>query len=136
MAAMLTDDKGEVLRTYGERFPLCAAIRAKESASTYVCGQTNTVMLQIARRSLEPVVDLCEAGLFRVVLPIIRNEDLVGQIAACGRAPDDEEFDPFLAAQALEVSEDEILELFKDTPPCSEDEIEAVAQRLFREIGQ
>jgi ligand-binding sensor protein len=135
MAVLLTDDKGEVVRESGERFPLCTAIRNNDGAATFICSQTNTAMLQTVRAELQPVIDICEAGLYRVVVPIVRDGSLVGQVAACGLAPEDEEFDPFLVARVLEIDEDEVVELFGDTRPGSEEEIMAAARALFDELG-
>ena len=136
MAVLLTDEKGAVLRSHGERFPLCAAVRGHDEAMTFICSQSNTVMLQVARKTMRPVVDLCEAGLFRVVLPIIRDGALIGQIATCGLAPEDEEFEPFLVAQMLGINEEEVTDLFEHTPTVSEEKIEALAADYHRRLAQ
>ncbi len=135
MAVALTDASGAILRESGKRFPLCAKIRENDTALSFICSQTNTAMLQTVRTTLAPEIDLCEAGLVRVVIPIVREGALVGQIAACGKASQDEEFDPFLAAQTLEVDEEEVLGYFEGTPTCTADDMKAAAKRLFDELS-
>ena len=136
MTAVLTDATGAILREHGDRFRLCTAIREHDGALAFICSQTASAMLQELRSSLQPMIDLCEAGLVRVVVPVVRDGELVGQIGACGLASADEEFDPFLVAQTLEVDEEPVMELFRDTPTRPTAELERAAQRLFRELAE
>ncbi len=135
MAACLSNGKGEVLFCRGERFPLCAAIKGTPTAATYICGQTNTAMLAVVKRTLRPAIDLCEAGLLRMVIPIVRDGALVGQVFACGLAAEGEELDPFMVAKQLGVGEERVTELASATRAISEAELTPVADRFFRELN-
>jgi ligand-binding sensor protein len=135
MTAMLTDDEGSPLLVRGERYPLCAAVRAEPEASTFVCSQINTAMLAAIRNTLRPEVDQCDLGLLRIVVPIVRDGAVIGQIAACGLRAEDEEPDAFLAAKQLGRSEDEVASLAESTPGGSEEELLAAGQRLFEELS-
>jgi ligand-binding sensor protein len=134
MTACLTDDKGGLLQCRGDRPPLCKAIRDKPQALTFICSQTNSAMLAEAKVTLRPQIDLCEAGLLRVVVPLIHDGVLVGQIAACGLAPLDQELDSFLIGKQLGLSEEQVLELARATPRASEEALRSPVDRLFWQL--
>lgn len=134
MAASLTDPVGKMLQVRGDRYPLCAAIRANEQSLTFVCSQTNTVMLAEVKVTLEPTVDECEVGLIRLVVPLVREGELVGQITACGSIADPEDADVFLLSKQLNVDEQEAQRLLEKTPGLSVDRAQEAAERLFAEL--
>jgi ligand-binding sensor protein len=135
MTTCLTDDTGNQPLCHFDRFPLCALIRANQTATTFICSQTNTAMLAVVKKTLQPEIDLCEAGLIRLVVPLVRDGRLVGQVFACGLATKDEELDPFPIAKQLGVPEEQVVELAKSTPFGSEEELQQLADRLFRELN-
>ncbi len=65
-------------------------------------------MLEEAKRVLRPIIDYCDAGLSRMVVPIVRDGKLIGQLTACGGALEDEDINLFLIAKQLEITEDEV----------------------------
>jgi ligand-binding sensor protein len=135
MTACLTDDAGKNLLCHGDRFPLCAAVRDKKEALTFICSQTNTAMLAVVKKTLAPEIDRCEAGLIRLVVPLVRDARLVGQVVACGLAARDEELDPFLIARQLGIPEERVSELARSTPFSSDEELQPLVDRLFHELN-
>lgn len=135
MTACLSDAAGGQPLCHGERFPLCAAVRNNPEATTFICSQTNTAMLAVVSKTLQPEIDLCEAGLIRLVVPIVRDGKLVGQVFACGLAPGDEELDAFPIARQLGIPEEQVLELAKSTPLGSEEELRPLVDRLFQQLN-
>jgi hypothetical protein len=69
------------------------------------------------------------------VVSIIREGILLGQVNACGLAADDEEPDAFLGAMQVGISEEEVDELARSTPPGSEEELRRLGTRLFAELN-
>jgi ligand-binding sensor protein len=136
MTVTLTDDKGNhILHTQGTRCPLCSKIREKKEALTFICSQCNTAMLEEAKQILEPVVDFCDAGLTRMVVPIVRDGVLIGQLTACGGAAKDEEIDLFLVAQQVGITEEEVQSLADTTPAVSTEEVKKVANMSFADLN-
>ena len=135
MAAALTDAGGAILQSAGDRYPLCQVIRDNREALTFICSQTNTVMLAQVRHTLQPVLEECEAGLIRVVVPIVRSGQVVGQLTACGLAGDPEEIDPFLIASQVGITEERVNELLPDTPIGDLEQLRAIADRTFERVN-
>lgn len=134
MTAALTDNTGKQLISMEGRYPLCAAVRQNEKALTFICSQTNTAMLAVVAKTLRPEFDLCEAGLIRVVVPIVKDGSLVGQVTACGLASDEEEPNSFLVSKELGISEEKAIELAQSTPLGSEEELQEKCARLSDEL--
>lgn len=135
MPASLRDETGNVLMARGEQYPLCAEIRADGDALKFICAQTNTAMLHEVKSGREPLIDLCEAGLIRMVVPLLEGDTLIGYVAACGKASADDEVETFLVSKQLGVSESRAQELAASTPVASVDDFQALAQRLFKELN-
>ena len=136
MTACLTDDTGKQLICAADRYPLCAAVRESPDALMSICSQANTAMLAVLKKTLQPEIDVCDAGLIRVVVPIVREGKLVGQVTACGLASKDEELNSFLVSKEAAITEDKVLELAKATPSGSEEELGKLCARLFQELNR
>jgi len=136
MTVSLTDGKGNrLLQSQGERCPLCAKIREKEDSLTFICSQCNTAMLREARQVSMPIIDCCDAGISRMVVPIIREGMLIGQVTACGGILEDEEIDLFLIARQLGITEEEVEALAASSPIISKDEVRRKAYKFFTELN-
>lgn len=136
MTACLIDDTGNPLLCRFDRYPLCKSIRDNQEAATFICSQINIAMLAVVKKTRRPEVDVCDAGLLRIVVPIFRDGELVGQIAACGLASKDEELGSFVVAKQLGVSEKQVTELAQSTPFASEEELQRLTASLFEELNE
>ena len=135
MTACLTDDTGVPFFCRVDRYPLCSAIRANPEATTFICSAISSAMLAVVKRTLGPEVDMCDAGLLRVVVPIVRDSVLVGLVTACGLASKDEELNTFLVAKQLGVTEERVQELARSTPFGWEDELQRLGEQLCGELN-
>jgi ligand-binding sensor protein len=136
MTTCLADAEGNPIRCVSDRYPLCTAIRDNPDSLTFICSQTSTVMTAVVRKTRKPEVDLCQAGLVRLVVPIVHEGEMIGQINACGLVSEGEEIESFMIAKQLGLSEEEVLELAGKTPSASEKELGEFAEKLFAEVGR
>lgn len=135
MTSCLTDEAGKQIMCRFDRYPLCAGIRENEKSLTFICSQTNTAMLAVVSKTRQPEIDFCEAGMIRVVVPIIRNGDMIGMVTACGLASRDEAINTFLISRELGVSEEQVINMAKTTPFGSEKDVKEAAHALFRQLN-
>ena len=135
MAACLGDAEGKPIRCSSDRYPLCVAIRDKEESLTFICSQASATMSAVVKKTMRPELEYCQVGLMRLVVPIVRNGETIGQVFACGLASRQEEIDYHTVAKQLGISEDQVLEMAKSTPFGSEEEIESMAAELFDELN-
>lgn len=110
---------GALLRTIGQRNPLCAEIRSTPQHLTAICQTVAAAMsaeLQVLRG---PVADVCDAGMRRVVIPILHQGELVGQVTGCGVATEPEEPEPELLSVQLGLSAQRAQGLARRVPHTS-----------------
>lgn len=134
LPAALMDRENVVLQTSGERNPLCAAIREREGSLSFICGQTQQFMSEQARKMKQPVVDMCEAGLVKLVVPFFLNGVCAGNVTACGAVCPEEEIETYLISQSTNVSEEDLEPLCKEVPEIERARVVQAAFRLFQEI--
>lgn len=128
MSVLLTDAGGGILRTHGSRNELCERIRADDDSRMAVCSQTNAAMLELVRLTLAPVIEECEAGMLRLVVPVVRGGILVFQVTACGRVAHGGGIEAFLLSRLLQMREDDVAELGRS--------VTLVARRYVRGLGE
>ena len=130
----LMDRENTVLQTSGERNPLCASIRERKGPLSFICGQTQQFLSEQARRMKKPVVDMCEAGLVKFVVPIFLNGVCAGNVTACGAVCPEEEIEKYLIGQSTNATEEDIDALCKEVPEIEREKVAQAALRLFQEI--
>ena len=70
MPTSILNEQNKILQISGERNPLCSTIRSIEESSAFICGQTQQFMAETARVKKKAVIDLCEAGLSKFIIPL------------------------------------------------------------------
>lgn len=133
MEASLTDEKGKLLIEEGSRYPLCLKIRENSESLTFICSQSNTSMLAMVLKTLKPIVEECEAGFLRMVVPVLHEGELVGQVTACGVRGDD--VDSFLIAKQVGIEESLVDEMKEKSPLGDEDQLQELAKKYFERIN-
>ena len=132
MPTALLDPDNVILQSSGERNELCREIRSKDSAKPLICGQSQKFMAEMARTKKSSVVELCEGGMAKLVVPIFRAQDYLGSITACGAMLPETEIEAFLIQKTAEIDEAAIDEMVKTIPPTTEELLQQVADDLFR----
>jgi ligand-binding sensor protein len=135
MVASLTDPDGKILMNVGERNSLCSRVRENPESLKFVCSQTASAMTSQLLAMRQPVIDVCEGGLWRLVVPVLLNGKVVGQVSACGLAVAGEEPDSFVLSRQLGESEEQINNLLTDLPTANEVTLESMAARLMLRVN-
>jgi ligand-binding sensor protein len=134
LPAALMDRENKVLQTSGERNPLCATIRDNGEALSFICGQTQQFMSERARRTKKPVIDMCQAGLVKLVVPFFVNSTWAGTVTACGAVCPGEEIERYLIGRSTNAGEKYIDSLCEEIPEIEREKIAQAAFHLFREM--
>lgn len=123
----LATPQGSLLRTIGQRNQLCSQIRSNPQHLTAICQTVAAAMSAELEVSRSPVDDLCDAGMRRVVIPIVCRGELVGQVTGCGVATEPEEPDADMLSVQLGLSDDQARKLARRVSHTS---VEAILQAL------
>jgi ligand-binding sensor protein len=91
-----------------------------------------------ARQKKVPVIEECDAGLLKLVVPLFVGDEYIGAVGACGLLLDDGEVDAFLIEKIIEMPESEIEILSDGIQSISREQahalIEAVVEK-WREMS-
>ncbi len=115
---------------------LCKEIQAEPKGQTFICAVAHTNMATMARKTRAPVIEECDAGLVKVVVPIHLGDEFLGTASACGKLLPDGEADAFMVSGAVGMSEDRIGELATTVPATTMKELEELAAWMAGRIQE
>lgn len=113
---------------------LCPAIKATEKGQAFICAVAHMNLANQARDAKRPVIEDCDAGLMKIVVPIIVDGEFIGAIGACGLLPAGGEVDDFLVNKMTDIDEEKIGELCEDLKTIEAGSAEEVAQFIWEKI--
>ena len=87
---------------------LCPAIKATDKGQSFICAVAHMNLATMAKNSGEPVVEECDAGLVKIVIPIFAKDTFVGAVGACGVLMQDGEVDSFLVNKITDIDEEKV----------------------------
>ncbi len=135
MFSAVLDAQNQILQTSGERNNLCWEIVNHESAKPVICGQSQQYMAQMARSGKKPVVEVCEGGLAKLVVPILQDQDYVGAFTSCGAIFPGEEIEIFFIDKNTHMGEEAIQHRAKTVPVIERERLQRVAESLMRKLS-
>jgi len=89
---------------------LCPVIKSIDKGQSFICAVAHMNLSNQTRQSKKPVIEECDAGLLKLVVPIFYNDEFLGVIGGCGLLSDTGEVDVF-AINKITGLEDEKIEL-------------------------
>jgi len=112
---------------------VCPLIKAGESRIMCATSQKNLAKKLVDSR--KPVIDECEAGFTKFLVPICVDGEFLGSAGGCGCIiTDNHHIDTFHISKEVGKSEDEIKSLMKTVPRISRDSITEALTYLQKHI--
>lgn len=84
----VTFDKDGARRTRGDvkwANGLCRMIKGNPTGASQICAVAQNSMSREAGEKGECVEGECDAGVYKIVIPIIKDDEIDGYVSACGR---------------------------------------------------
>ena len=103
---------------------LCPAIKATDKGQSFICAVAHMNLAIMAKNSEEAVVEECDAGLVKIVIPIFLKETFLGAVGACGFLMQEGEVDTFLVNKMTEIDEERVGALAEGINPISNEKIQ------------
>jgi ligand-binding sensor protein len=113
---------------------LCPAIKDTDKGQSFICAPAHMNIAAQAMRSREPVIEECDAGMIKLVVPIFMNEEFVGAVGACGMKFEDGEIDAFLVNKMTEMDEEKVETLSATVPSIAREKAEELKQFIQEKI--
>ena len=114
---------------------LCPEIKATDKGQSFICAPAHMNIATLAMRSKQPVIEECDAGMLKLVVPIFFDNEFVGAVGACGYLLDDGEVDSFLVNKTTDISEDKVERLSEGIDSITTEKAESFAQYIENQIS-
>ena len=114
---------------------LCPEIKATDKGQSFICAPAHMNIATLAMRSKQPVIEECDAGMLKLVVPIFFDDEFVGAVGACGYLLDDGEVDSFLVNKMTDISEDKVEKLSDGIDSITTEKAEIFAQYIENQIA-
>ena len=116
--------------------PLCPAVKSLEKGQTFICSAAHMTMTAMVKQSRAPLVEECDAGLTKLVVPIFFKDDFVGVAGGCGLLRRGESVDSFAVSKIADMDEEQVKLLGADVPVISEDTISQAVDFIQERMEQ
>ena len=63
---------------------LCPVIKANEKGQTFICATAQQNIAAMAQKTRKSVVEECDAGMVKIVVPVFVNGEFLGSVSGCG----------------------------------------------------
>ena len=115
---------------------ICPEIKATDKGQSFICAVAHMNLAIMARNSGQTVVEECDAGIVKIVVPVFVEDTFVGAVGACGKCMDDGEVDAFLINKITEIDEEKIENLAQDIEHISPETITKLTAYVEEKIQQ
>jgi len=114
---------------------LCPEIKATDKGQSFICAPAHMNIAAQAMRTKQAAVEECDAGLIKLVVPILTNGDeFVGAVAACGFLLDDGEVDSFLINKMTDIDEEKVAKLSDGIPSITTVKAESLSKYIEEQL--
>ncbi len=93
---------------------LCPAIKATDRGQSFICAVAHMNLAAQAQQTGKSVIEECDAGILKMVVPIFADDAFIGAVGACGLLLDDGEVDTFMVHKTIGMDEAQIENLAED----------------------
>lgn len=113
---------------------LCPVVKADNRGQSFICAVAHMNIAGQARQSKTPLIQECDAGLMKLVVPIFVKDEFLGAASACGLLLDDGEVDDFMLHKTLGLEEEKIAGLSNDINRIATEKAEALCDYIRERI--
>jgi ligand-binding sensor protein len=85
---------------------ICPEIKATDKGQSFICAVAHMNLAVMARNTGQTVVEECDAGIVKIVVPVFVADTFVGAVGACGKCMDEGEVDAFLINKITGIDEE------------------------------
>ncbi|MCU0559469.1 MAG: PocR ligand-binding domain-containing protein [Desulfobacterales bacterium] len=115
---------------------LCPAIKETDKGQSFICAPAHMNIAAQAMRAGEPVVEECDAGMVKLVVPIRLNGEFLGAVGACGMRFEDAEIDAFLVTKMTDIDAETVDSLSATVLPVSREKTEALGRSIAAAVAE
>jgi ligand-binding sensor protein len=114
---------------------LCPAIKATENGQTYICSAAHMNMNAMTKKSQAPVIEECDAGFVKLLVPIIYKDEFLGVAGGCGLLTEDGDADTFAINKMAGIDEETVEKLAQELPVITDEDLAAASTYLQEQVS-
>ena len=116
---------------------LCPVIKANEKGQTFICATAQRHIAAMAQKTRKPVVEECDAGMVKIVVPVFINSEFLGSVSGCGLLQTDEgKVESFLVNKTTGIDGEDIKRLSKEIGHISMEDAEALGLFITGKVNK
>jgi ligand-binding sensor protein len=115
---------------------LCPAVKDTDKGQSFICAPAHMNIAAQAMRSRATVIEECDAGMVKLVVPIFLGEKFIGAVGACGMRFEDGDIDSFLVNKMTDIPEDTVEGLSVTVRAIARDKAEALGRYIGERVEQ
>jgi ligand-binding sensor protein len=113
---------------------LCPAIKDTDKGQSFICAPAHMNLAAQAARAGETVIEECDAGMIKLVVPIFVGGEFVGAVGACGMRFEESEIDAFLVNKMTDIDEDKVESLSAGVPFITRESAEELGRYIRKRV--
>jgi len=113
---------------------LCPAVKANEKGQSYICAVAHQNAASQAKKTGDPAMIECDAGLVKIVVPIFVDDEFLGVAGGCGLLLQDSEVDTFLVNKTTDIDVGKVENLSEDMATVSMEQLKSVIKYIEEEL--
>jgi ligand-binding sensor protein len=114
---------------------LCPEIKATDKGQAFICAVAHMNLARMAKNQRQAVIEECDAGMLKIVVPVFVEDEFIGAVGACGLLAADGEIDAFMISKTTQIDEDRIEALAQGIGSLTGDETAALAALIETRIA-
>lgn len=87
---------------------LCPVIKSIDKGQSFICAVAHMNLSNQSRQTKKAVIEECDAGLVKLVVPILYHDEFLGVIGGCGLLPYGGEVDVFAINKIIDMADEKI----------------------------
>jgi ligand-binding sensor protein len=107
---------------------LCPEIKANDKGQSFICAVAHQNLAVSAKQSGKSIIEECDAGIVKIIVPIFLDDEFLGTAGACGLRLEDGEIDSFLINKVTGIDMEKIEHLSNDIPFITRKEADSLVE--------
>ena len=115
---------------------LCPEIKAIPKGQSFICATAHMNLANMAKNSRRPVIEECDAGMVKLLAPVIVDDAYLGSVGGCGKILEGGEVDTYLVNKITDMEEDKVEALAAEVPSITMEHAQELADFIQGRIDE
>ncbi len=113
---------------------LCPLIKGTPQSAAAICAVTSQSFLKEAAETRKVIIRECDAGLTKICVPVVADDEFLGCAGGCGSLDEEGEVETFMTSKATGVEEEEVEKLADTAPVMSRERMVELADFITERL--